>query len=94
VLGQADSQVVGTPGEHAPHRSGRLIAQLTEHRVAKADVRRIAGRHGVAVAPRKGGIEALDQLALCCGHDSDPIQSSTRSGGGTSWAHAEDTLTA
>ena len=64
VLDQLDAQVLGPAGEHPPHRARLLPAQLLEDRVVEAGVRRVAGRHRVAVVAVEGVVEALDQLLV------------------------------
>jgi seryl-tRNA synthetase len=73
VLEQLDVQVVGAARQHPPHRTGLLAAQVLEDRVGEARVRRVAGRHRIALVPIERRVEALDQLGVGMGHGADPI---------------------
>jgi hypothetical protein len=68
VLGEPHLEVLRPAGEHAPHRSGLLAAEVGEDGVREARARSVARAHRVAVAAREGLVEADDQLVVGMRH--------------------------
>jgi len=64
VFEELDLQFLGLRGQHPPHVAHLLAGQRAEHRVAKGGIGQVAPRHGFAVAPVEGVVEAFNYMTV------------------------------
>ncbi|MNJ66310.1 hypothetical protein D3C77_623770 [compost metagenome] len=69
---EAQAELLGATGEHAPH-VGRLLAiEVGEHRIAEMHVRAVALGHGLGVQALEGLVEAGDEFGVGVSHGATP----------------------